>query len=519
MAEPASGDKASGPLRALFENNHAVMLLIDPETGAIEDANPAACSFYGWTCDELKGRTIHEINTLGQAELSAELKRAAASERGYFRFCHRKADGSVADVEVYSGPAVVDGRSLLLSIVHDITARTAAEANLQESEARLRRAEEVAGLGHWAIALGEEEMYASEGARKLYGVGSEPITLEQAQRLVVYEHRPILDEALRALIEEGAPYDVEFQVRCPEDGHVIDVHSIAEFDAETRTVFGTIQDITARKIIENELLAHQERLEHLVVERTRELEQSNVELRQASEAKSVFLANMSHELRTPLNSVIGFSGTLLQELPGPLNEEQRTQVLMVSNAGKHLLELVSEVLDFAHVEAGKLRVDIKPFDVREVVETVAAAAVPIANEQGIDLETTFDVDAASKQFFSDKTRVEQVLSNLVGNALKFTPTGSVHVATICRDGWCEFRVSDTGVGIPADELDSVFEEYYQVKQQQVAKSRGVGLGLPLSRRLAELLGGTVTATSELSVGSEFVVRLPSHGNREAQAQK
>ena len=262
-----------------------------------------------------------------------------------------------------------------------------------------------------------------------------------------------------------------------------------------------VRDTTEQVLAEQLERARSEELETAVAARTEELVETNLELVAASQAKSVFLANMSHELRTPLNSIIGFSGTMLSGLAGELNEEQRRQLEMVSTSGKHLLSLVDDVLDLSRVESGRTDPVPEALNVMAAVEEAVAVVENRALQKGISLETDIDdVDTV----FTDRRMVLQVLLNLLNNAIKFTSEGGVIVRVRRHDPRAVLiQIEDSGPGIPAHELPNVFESFYQVPRADVAKSEGFGLGLPISARLARMLGGELSVDSEVGRGSTF----------------
>jgi len=305
------------------------------------------------------------------------------------------------------------------------------------------------------------------------------------------------------------------------DGVVFDTTLVPAFGpgGEVTTVFGVGHEITDRVLAEERLRELNATLEQRVDERTKQLQAANENLTEtigelamlnkaldeATSAKDSFLASMSHELRTPLNSIIGFSGMLVDGLVGELTDEQRTQIRMVHNSGRHLLELVNEVLDLSRIESG--RIDLNPdwVDVGALTETVVESVRPLAAQKGIKLVADSPMDIGIRV---DPSRLQQVLLNLLGNAVKFTDEGEVSLGVTAHGDAIEFSVVDTGCGVGPESIERIFDEFYQEERTGRAKSEGTGLGLSLSRKLADAMGGSISVTSSPGVGSVFTLRIP-----------
>ncbi len=241
-------------------------------------------------------------------------------------------------------------------------------------------------------------------------------------------------------------------------------------------------------------------------QRITQLEAARAEVLAANAARERFLANLSHELRTPLNSIIGFAGTMKMELAGPLTGAQQSQLEMIFNSGKHLLGLVEELLEYSALEAGADRVTATRFMPCKTAKDVVRLLRPLAENKGIELvvvECPHEFEANTDRF-----KIEQILINLLGNAIKFTERGTVTVSP-CRDGeYLRIEVTDTGVGIPSAHIDEVFEKFTQLEGDHTVKPAGTGLGLAISREYARLLGGEIAAVSTPGVGSTFTLRVP-----------
>lgn len=233
------------------------------------------------------------------------------------------------------------------------------------------------------------------------------------------------------------------------------------------------------------------------------------QLRELDRLKSSFLANMSHELRTPLNSILGFTDVMLEGLDGALTPYMQNDLSLIQKNGQHLLHLINDVLDMAKIESGKLNLIIEKFSLQEIFEEVVSITSPLASEKSLSLFVEEDSDH-SVEINADRTRLRQVLLNLVNNAVKFTDTGRISIRAILESNNVLISVKDTGVGIPATHLESVFQEFTQVDSSTTRKAGGTGLGLPISRRLIEMHGGRLWAesTGVEGEGSTFYVFLP-----------
>jgi PAS domain S-box-containing protein len=413
------------------------------------------------------------------------------------------------------------------------------ERGLRDSEERYRS----------VIAALDEGIILSDAAGRLIAsnAAAERILARSARDLV---GRPAadpfanaVDENERSIAADALPFAATIRTREPRQNVVLGVtrrdgsrvwismnsQPLLRFGAEAPyAAMASFSDITARKGAEASLRAAHTELESRVARRTSQLTEANqllkneVEEREraqremreakdaadtANQAKSAFLANMSHELRTPLNAVIGFSELLEQQIFGGLNGKQQTYVGNVLVSGRHLLQLVNDILDISKVEAGRMDLTYERTPIGSIVDVVRGVIAAVAAKKGINLEV--DLAPALPDVYIDPGRIKQVLYNLISNAIKFTPRGGVvRLAARATDRHLIVRVSDTGVGIAREDLPRLFREFEQLPQASGARPEGTGLGLALTRRLVELHGGRVEVESELGKGSTFSVHLP-----------
>jgi signal transduction histidine kinase len=248
------------------------------------------------------------------------------------------------------------------------------------------------------------------------------------------------------------------------------------------------------------------RLYEIQHQASQELQRLNERLQQASKAKSNFLANMSHELRTPMNAILGFVEMMLDEIYGEVPPELREPLTDVQTNGKHLLRLINDVLDLSKIEAGRMELVLADYSVQDVVETIRTSLQSLALEKGLQFVATVEDDIPLA--FGDGKRITQCLMNLVGNALKFSKRGRVALAVEQQGKDLLYQVSDTGIGIPKNELENIFGEFQQVDTAITREFSGTGLGLNITKKFVEMHGGRIWVESELGAGSTFSFTVP-----------
>jgi len=255
-----------------------------------------------------------------------------------------------------------------------------------------------------------------------------------------------------------------------------------------------------------ELQTINQEMEQRIALRTAELAAAMEKAQEADRIKSAFLATMSHELRTPLNSIIGFTGIMLQGLAGPLNSEQQKQMGMVQNSSRHLLALINDVLDISKIEAGQLTLGLTSFDLHQSLEKMIKVVAPLAEQRGIGLQVDIAEDVGTIN--TDQRRLEQVILNLLSNAVKFTEQG--HVSVSCRSDNDRYLLSftDTGIGMPEEELQNLFQPFHQIDTGLARKREGTGLGLSICKKIIDLMGGSISVDSKWGQGSTFLVTIP-----------
>jgi PAS domain S-box-containing protein len=504
--------------RSLFENNHAVMFVIDPENGAIIDANPAAEQFYGWSRHELTRMNAADINTLAPEQIRAEMQAAKAARRNHFEFCHRLADGSIRDVDVYSGRIVMGGQERLYSIVHDVTDRTRARQALAASEARLRQLSLAIEQSPNSILITDLDariQYVNEAFLNTTGYAPHEV-LGNNPRLLKSGRTPTATyTAMWTELTQGRYWKGEFHNRRKDGSEYVEFAHIAPLHQPDGTITHYVavkEDITEKKRVGAELDRHRHHLEELVEQRTAELVEAQHQAEAANRAKSAFLANMSHEIRTPMNGVLGMIELLART---PLSPEQAQKLNIIRESGRSLLHLIDDILDFSKIEAGRLELEQAPVALRALVEELCRSLAPLADARAVDLSHA--VDPGLPEWVSaDAVRLRQLLYNLIGNGIKFAQG---HEA---KRGWVQVRlepaanpaysltlsVADNGIGMSEAVQSQLFRPFGQAETSTTRRFGGTGLGLTICKRVVDLMGGAIEVESTPDVGSTFRVHLP-----------
>ena len=291
------------------------------------------------------------------------------------------------------------------------------------------------------------------------------------------------------------------RLRVDDSQSVLD--ELANHDHETLRL---LDELRLRQADVDRLTTELEETNRGVMALYAELDDRAQDLRRASEMKSRFLSSISHELRTPLTSVLNLTRLLLDRVDGPLSDEQEHQVRLIRQSVTNLAEMVNDLLDLARIEAGKSVLRLGEVNVSELMAALRGMFRPVMADGGVDLVIQ-PVDP-SLTIHTDEGKLSQILRNFIGNALKFTERGAVRVTVTLDGANVTFAVADTGVGIPPEHHERIFDEFFQVEGRHQARTRGTGLGLPISRRMAELLGGRITLRSVVGEGSTFALTIP-----------
>ncbi len=480
-----------------------------PERKAL-DINAAFEEMFGYTRAEIIGRSLADFDFWADP---LERRRAfeTASRTGRLRdyeFQFKTKSGGLGYALMNTETIEQGGAKYLLAKLMDITERRQAEEALQRSQQVLHLFVEYAPA---AIAMFDRQMrYIAASRRYLldYDLGDQLLT--GRSHYEVFPEIPERWQEIHRRCLAGAVEKAEADPFPRASGKLDwvrwEIHPWYEQTGEIGGVILFSEVITERKETQEELRRLNLELEQRVAERTHELEIAKNHAESADRLKSAFLATMSHELRTPLNSIIGFTGILLQGLVGPLTAEQTKQLGMVQTSARHLLELINDILDLSKIEAGQLEIAVEPVDLRRAIEKVVEMTTPPAEKKGVALRVKIAPEAG--QVIGDRRRVEQVLINLVSNALKFTEQGQVRLECEPDGDRLITRVIDTGSGIKTENMAELFQPFHQIEMGIARRHEGTGLGLSICKRLVEMMGGEIWAESEWGVGSVFAFSLP-----------
>lgn len=465
--------------QSLLDLSPAAIIVTDLES-KIVSWNPGAEKLFGYGAEEAVGRPLDDLvasradlhdEALGYSAAAARGERIQATSR------RTRKDGTLVDVQMFSEPVVVsEERVGYVVIYHDVT----------DIQRQKRYYEALVEVSPVAIALLSRDATVTSwnpAAERLFGHTADEAVGRNIDDLVSASDE--IRAESEAYTAQGIRGDLVHAItrRSHKDGTLVDV----EMSAAPVIVSGEVVGFYA--------------LYHDI----RELQQARLDAEAATEAKSAFLATMSHEIRTPLNAVLGMTGLLLDT---DLSAEQRNYAEVTRSSGDALLGVINDILDFSKIEAGRLDLDNAPFDLRECVESALELVAAGALKKGLDIAYDLDPDVPGA-LIGDVTRLRQVLINLLNNAVKFTDHGEV-VVTVTAERLdpehrhrFHFAIRDTGIGIPEDRIDRLFESFSQLDPSTTRRYGGTGLGLAISRRLADLMGGTMWVESRAGSGSTF----------------
>ncbi len=532
-------------LQAILDNSPALIYVKD-RTGHYQFVNQAWCNLFQTVNDNVKGKTDLELfpeETARQFMRNDQLVMQSDTQltleeqlpmNEEIRYYHS------IKVAVRDTNGATYG---LCGISTDISERKKAEETLRESEERLQLATQAAGIGIWDWDVVTNTLLWDESMYRLYGIQREDFNgaYEAWFRCIHPDDAGLTDHAIQAALSGEKEYAPEFRIVRP-DGAVRLIQAAAktfrDLDGKPLRMIGINLDITELKQAEEQIRLLNEQLEQRVQERTaelmergrelqenqralmnivddlnqktEELEQANTRMQELDQLKSLFIASMSHELRTPLNSIIGFSSILKDEWLGPVNQEQKDNLATILRSGKHLLNLINDVIDVSKIEAGKIEIRFEEFDLYDLLKEAVQYVENEIREKGLQLE----LQLLHCQLRTDRRRLLQSVLNLLSNAVKFTEQGSVTLSMSAetvqpgKPGCIAISVTDTGIGISEEDLVRLFKPFVRLESPLQTLAPGTGLGLYLTKKLIEdVLGGSISCSSTLGKGSTFTLRI------------
>jgi PAS domain S-box-containing protein len=483
-------------MQETFSSLNEAVLLVDTNTRLIYDCNITAETMFGYNREELIGKNtefLHVNEDTSRTFGEKVLAQLESSDHFEFDFKMKRRNGEIFQTEHYGRPIIHDQTfHSVVSVIRDITGRKRAEEALRESESLLHTLVQTIPDLIWLKDKDGVYLSCNTMFERLFGARSDEIVGKTDYDFVARELADFFREHDQIAMAAGKPTSNEEWNTFADDGHrvLLDVIKTPMYDLEGMLigVLGIAHDITERKHAEVELIAAKEKAE------------------ENDRLKSSFLANMSHEIRTPLNSIIGFSNLMTD--PDYTHEQQFEFARIINANGNNLLSIISDIMDISKIEAGQVQVKKAILSVNQLITDIQKEYSLKGIEKGIELRLDPANPKEEIMIQSDVERLNQILINFVSNAIKFTEKGFIEIGFKTTEDFVQFHIKDTGIGIPEEFHDTIFERFRQVETAHTRKYGGNGLGLAISKGLVELLGGSIRIESEQGKGSTFYFTIP-----------
>jgi two-component system sensor histidine kinase/response regulator len=482
-------------------------IIITDVNGNIEYVNPAFTVITGYSSEEVVGRNPRLLQSGEQkTEIINEMWDTLLKSNAWRgELINRKKNGELYwDYATISPVKDKQGKTThYVSLQEDISERKEIEKQLQEIKNELEenlvlkdRILESSPIGIGIYDSSGQCIVANTASARLVGATREQLLAQNIHTIESWRKTGLYETATSA-INEKTTKKIELTLVTSFQKKVsLDCHFTPFNQAENDFLLLMLEDVSDRISAKNAL----ER-------KNRELESAKQNAEIANQAKSDFLANMSHELRTPLNGIIGFTQVLERQLANILKDKQLGHFNTIKQSGNHLLQMVDDILDLSKIEAGKIEIDRKPFDLGAMLERAPSVIHAVAQKKDVMVEVNIQPNLG--WINGDEVRLKQVIYNLLSNAIKFTEPGKkIGIDAMADEDSFNITVWDEGEGIPEDYLEKIFKPFEQVKESKIAKETGTGLGLAISQKLLEMHGGTISVTSQIGKGSRFVISLP-----------